>query len=52
MDFLNLNELEISDNNANKLLQKGYVCKDNISYAIKGSEKMALKLLKYCQTSS
>ncbi|MBW2983824.1 radical SAM protein [Candidatus Woesearchaeota archaeon] len=49
IDFLNLNELEISDTNANKLLEKGFKTKDNISYAIKGSEQLALKLLKYAE---
>jgi pyruvate formate-lyase activating enzyme-like uncharacterized protein len=49
IDFLNLNELEISDTNGNKLLEKGFKTKDNISYAIKGSQELALKLLKYAQ---
>ncbi|MBW2981036.1 radical SAM protein [Candidatus Woesearchaeota archaeon] len=49
IDFLNLNELEISDTNANKLLEKGFRTKDNISYGIKGSEQLALKLLKYAE---
>jgi len=52
VDFLNLNELEISDNNANSLNEKGYVCKDNISYAIKGSSQMALQLMKYLESSN
>ena len=47
IDFLNLNELEISDTNANKLLEKGFKTKDKLSYAIKGSEQLALKLAKY-----
>ncbi len=46
--FLNLNELEISDNNANKLSEKGFVCKDKISYGIKDSAEMAERLMKYC----
>lgn len=49
LDFLNLNELEISDTNANKLLEKGFKTKDKISYAIKGSQELALKLLKYAE---
>ncbi len=46
--FLNVNELEISDTNANNLLEKGFVPKDRISYGVMGSEELAIKLLKYC----
>ncbi|MBT3405991.1 radical SAM protein [Candidatus Woesearchaeota archaeon] len=46
--FLNLNELEIADSNANKLVDKGFMPKDSISYAVKDSEKLAKRLLKYC----
>ena len=46
VDFLNLNELEISDTNGNKLLDYGYICKNEQSYAIKGSHEMSLRLLK------
>ena len=49
VDFLNLNELEISDTNAQNLVKAGYRTKDNISYAVKGSEQLAVKLLKYCK---
>ncbi len=47
IDFLNLNELELADNSVwrNK---KDVKCKDNMSYAIKGSDELAKKLLKYC----
>ncbi|MFH1636973.1 MAG: radical SAM protein [Candidatus Woesearchaeota archaeon] len=48
VDFLNLNELEISDTNSNKLSELGFRTKDNISYAIKGSDSLAKRLLKYC----
>ena len=48
IDFLNINELEISDNNANQLLKQGFHTKDNTSYGIKGSDGLAKKLLKYC----
>ncbi len=51
IDFLNLNELEMSDTNSNKLLEKNYKCKTNLSYAIKGSEELALKLLKWMKLS-
>lgn len=49
VDFLNLNELEISDTNANKLLEKGFKPKDEISYGVKGSEKLAKDILNYLQ---
>jgi pyruvate formate-lyase activating enzyme-like uncharacterized protein len=47
IDFLNLNELELADN-AVWRNKKNIKCKDNISYAIKGSDELAKKLLKYC----
>lgn len=47
IDFLNLNELEIADNKASKLSKLGFLTKDRISYAIKGSESAANELLKY-----
>lgn len=47
IDFLNLNELEVSDTNANKLLKMGFRCKDRISYGIKGSKELAFELLKH-----
>lgn len=50
--FLNLNELEISDSNANKLTELGFYCKDDISYGIKDSEELALKLLQYCENKN
>ncbi len=49
IDFLNINELEISDTNAQNLVEMGFKPKDRISYGVKGSEELALKLLKYCK---
>jgi hypothetical protein len=46
VDFLNLNELEMSDCKSNKLLEMGFKARDNNTYAVKGSEELALKLLK------
>jgi len=43
VDFINLNELEMSDGSAYK--QEGK-CKDDLSYAVKGSKELALKLMK------
>jgi len=48
--FLNLNELEISDTNANKLVELGYTAKDSFSYAVKNSDALAKKILKYCES--
>ncbi|MBT7927575.1 radical SAM protein [Candidatus Woesearchaeota archaeon] len=48
--FLNLNELEISDTNACKLVEKGFRAKDKYSYGVKGSEELSKKLLKYIFT--
>lgn len=50
--FLNINELEISDANACKLGEMGFMTKDHISYGIKGSEELALKLLDYCSKNT
>ena len=46
ISFLNLNELEISDTNCNKLLELGYRAKSELSYGVKGSEELAFSLLK------
>jgi len=49
VDFLNINELEYSDTNGNNMARFGFVCKDKISYGIKGSDALAKKLLRYCK---
>ncbi len=46
VDFINLNELEISDTNAQNLVGRGYFPKDKISYGVKGCDKLAKKLMK------
>lgn len=45
--FLNLNELELSDTNACKLTEHGYKAKNDLSYGVKGSEELALRLMKH-----
>ncbi len=50
--FLNLNELEISDSNAQKLIEQGHKPKDDISYGVQGSEELALKLLQFCEKNT
>ncbi|MFH0868133.1 MAG: radical SAM protein [Candidatus Woesearchaeota archaeon] len=47
IDFLNLNELEVADNNHSNLKQFGFHVKDNVSYAIKGSLELGLRLIGY-----
>ena len=47
--FLNINELEISDTNA---MRTTYEPKDMISYAVKGSEELALELMEHCRDKS
>lgn len=49
INFLNLNELELSDSSGNLLEEKGYTAKDEESYAVKGSEEMGLALMRYCE---
>ncbi len=47
VDFLNLNELEVADNNHSNLKQFGFHVKNNMSYAIKGSLELGLRLIGY-----
>ncbi len=46
LDFVNLNELEITEENLLKLSKLGYHTKTNLSVAVKGSEELALKILR------
>ncbi len=50
VDFINLNELEIADNEASKLTEMGMKTKDNLSYAVKGSEDTSIEILKFIET--
>lgn len=45
--FLNINELELADTKANRLLSMGYTAKDELSYGVAGSEEMAHELMEY-----
>ncbi len=47
VDFINLNELEYSDTNANQLFERGFFTKNELSYAIKNSAFSAKKLLRF-----
>ena len=59
MDFVNLNELEFSETNWERLRERGFGVKDEVSAAVTGSEELALELLEmgfdiplhYCSAS-
>jgi pyruvate formate-lyase activating enzyme-like uncharacterized protein len=59
LDFVNLNELEFSETNASALKRRGFEVKDDVSSAVKGSEELAMGLLRldvsiplhYCSSS-
>ncbi len=46
LDFINLNEFEITEANIENLARKGYRTKNEISAAVEGSENLAYDLLK------
>ncbi|MEA3379186.1 MAG: radical SAM protein [Nanoarchaeota archaeon] len=50
--FLNLNELEMADCSSCKLVEKGFETKNDYSYAVKGSEELAKKLLRHCEKNT
>ncbi|MBU0756724.1 MAG: radical SAM protein [Nanoarchaeota archaeon] len=47
IQFLNLNELEFSDTNYNRILEQGYTAIDDISYAVHGSAELGKVLMDY-----
>jgi len=47
MDFVNINELEFSETNWRRLRSRGFDVKDDVSSAVKGSEKLALDVLEF-----
>lgn len=49
LKFINLNELEVTETNAEVFKKKNLKTINNISQAIKGSKELALKILKYAQ---
>ncbi len=57
--FVNLNELEFSETNCDALLSRGFEVKDDVSSAVRGSERMAMDILEmdldvprhYCSAS-
>ncbi len=44
--WVNLNELEFSERNADNLTMRGFIVKDDISAAVKGSEETAIEVIK------
>jgi len=46
VDFFNFNELEIAGVNIPKMKKRKYKSKDGMSYAVKGSQQLALKLMR------
>ncbi len=52
VNFINLNELELSDTKIPhyNLSSLGYKQKDSISYGVKGSKQMAIKMLRYAMS--
>ncbi|PIN75141.1 radical SAM protein [Candidatus Woesearchaeota archaeon CG10_big_fil_rev_8_21_14_0_10_36_11] len=49
VDFCNLNELEVADNDHSSLLKMGFVVKDQLSYAIEGSQELGIQLIEYVE---
>ncbi len=47
-DFVNLNELELSDTNESTLREMGFKPKKMHAYEVKGSQKMGMMLMRYC----
>jgi len=45
LDFVNLNELEFSEGNWERLKERGLDVKDDVSSAVRGSEELALELV-------
>lgn len=45
LSYVNMNELEFSETNWRQLKSRGFEVKDDVSAAVKGSEKLALKIL-------
>lgn len=51
-DFININELEFSDTNADELIRRGLKLKRGAIAAADGSQKTALKLLEWCDKNT
>lgn len=49
IDYMNLNEFEMSHTNSEELQKRDYEVKDSLSHGIKGSEETAEELLQYAK---
>jgi len=49
INWVNLNELEFSETNADELLRRGFDVKDDISSAVKGSQETAVKIVEFAK---
>jgi uncharacterized protein len=52
IDFMNLNELELSYTNNDELLKRDYHVKESLSHGAKGSQETAMELLEYAKQFS
>ncbi len=52
LQWVNLNELEFSERNAETLIRRGYRVKDDISAAVHGSQKTAINVVNRAQQES
>ncbi|MBS3777878.1 MAG: radical SAM protein [Candidatus Thermoplasmatota archaeon] len=52
IDYINLNELEFSEQNEDELYKRGFTVKDELSAAAKGSQKTAYNILSYFENQS
>lgn len=52
VDFLNINELEFAETNAYQLKERGFKIDHNSIAAVKGSEDVAMELLKWARTNT
>ena len=49
--FINLNELEITESNYNRILLRGFEVKKDYTISVKGSEELALKLITWAKNN-
>ncbi|MFW6285642.1 MAG: radical SAM protein [Nanoarchaeota archaeon] len=52
INFLNLNEFETSEYSFENMDKQKFITKSDISYAIKGSQNLANKILRYCKNKA
>jgi hypothetical protein len=52
VDFLNINELEFTETNANQLKERGFKLENNSIAAAEGSEDTAIELLKWAESNT